>query len=597
MGLLLLSFVRKLQTYKRLFLLRIKHIGHRQFILILSAVIGLLVGLAAVVIKNLVHLIQELAGIITGHTHFYMILIFPAFGILLAVLFIKYINRRPVQHGIPGVLYAISRKNGIMNRHNLYSSIISSALTVGFGGSVGLEGPTVATGAAIGSNIGRWFRMSYKEVTLLLGCASAGAMAAIFKAPITAIVFALEVIMLDLTLASLVPLLVASATAAMTSYLFMGQNVLYSVDIQGTFLMKHVPYYMIVGIAAGFMSVYFTRMYMFMTGLFEKMRNAWVRLLVGGLALGVFVFLIPSLYGEGYEPINHVLNGNYSYLFEHSLYQKWSDSALAMLIILLFILALKVFATSITFGAGGIGGVFAPALFTGSNLGLLTAKVLNLFGAQLPENNFTLIGMAGLIAGVIHAPLTAIFLIAEITGGYELFFPLMLVATISYATTRAFTTNSVYTFQLARRGELMTHDRDKNVLLLMRVTNLIETDFNRIHPDASLGDLIKIIKKAHRNIFPVVDEEGIFLGIVKMDDIRHIMFDTESWDKVSVRDLMFMPQFTISRDESMEEVTRKFHISGRYNIAVLDEGKYIGFVSRAKVFSAYREMLKEISRE
>jgi CIC family chloride channel protein len=560
-------------------------------------VIGLLVGLGAVVIKNLVHLIQEFTELIADKTHIYLFLIFPSAGILLAVLFIKYINRRPVQHGIPGVLYAISKRNGVINRHNLYSSIITSALTVGFGGSVGLEGPTVATGAAIGSNLGRWFRMSYKQVILLLGCACAGAMAAIFKAPIAAIVFALEVIMLDLTLASLVPLLVASATAALTSYLFMGQNVLYSVNIQDTFLMKHVPYYLLLGVLAGLMSVYFTRMYMFVTGLFEKIRNSWMRLSIGGLSLGILVFLIPSLYGEGYEPINNVLNGNYGYLFEHALYEKFSNSAVAMLVILVFILLFKVVATSITFGAGGVGGIFAPALFIGSNMGLFTAKVLNLFGANLPENNFALVGMAGLIAGVIHAPLTAIFLIAEITGGYELFTPLMLVATISYATTRYFTANSVYTIQLAKRGELMTHDRDKNVLLMMRVHNLIEKDFSRIHPEANLGDLIKVIKKAHRNIFPVVDEEGIFHGIVKMDDIRHIMFDKESWDTIFVRDLMFMPQFTISQDESMEEVARKFHVSNRYNIAVLEEGKYIGFVSRAKVFSAYREMLRKISRE
>lgn len=586
-----------MQIYRRLFLLRIKHIGQRQFILLLAALIGLLVGLGAVVIKNLVHLIEELAGMITGATHLYMMLILPSAGILLAVLFIKYINRRPVQHGIPGVLHSISKRNGQINRHNLYSSIISASLTVGFGGSVGLEGPTVATGAAIGSNIGRWFRMSYKQVILLLGCACAGAMASIFKAPVAAIVFALEVIMLDLTLASLVPLLVASVTAALTSYLFMGQNVLYSVNIQDTFLMKHVPYYLVLGVAAGLMSVYFTKMYMFVTGLFEKIRNTWVRLAIGGLALGLLVFLVPSLYGEGYEPINNVLNGNYGYLFEHALYEKWSDSALALLVILVFILAFKVIATSITFGAGGIGGIFAPSLFIGSNLGLFVAKLLNLFGADLPENNFALVGMAGLIAGVIHAPLTSIFLIAEITGGYELFMPLMIVATISYATTRYFTPNSVYTIQLAKRGELMTHDRDKNVLLMMSVKKLIEKDFNIIHLEDTLGDLVKVIKKAHRNIFPVVDDDGIFHGIVKMDDIRHIMFDKESWETVYVRDLMFMPTYTINKDESMEEVTRKFHVSSRYNIAVVDEGKYIGFVSRAKVFSAYREMLKRISRD
>ena len=590
--------MNKLKIYRRLLILRFKHLGQRQFILILSAVIGLLVGLGAVVIKNLVHLIQvSLTEGLVKEVHHYMYFIFPMIGILLVIVFIKYINKRPVQHGIPGVLYAISKNNGMIRRHNLYSSVISSALTVGFGGSVGLEGPTVATGAAIGSNIGREFRLSYKQIILLLGCACAGAMASIFKAPIAAIVFALEVIMLDLTLASLVPLLVASVTAALTSYLFMGQNVLYSVNIQESFVMKHVPYYILLGILAGFMSVYFTRVYMFVTGIFERMKNIWYRLLIGGIALGILVFFIPSLYGEGYEDINHALNGNYTYLFDQFLYEGLRDNAVVLVIILFFILAMKVFATSITFGAGGIGGIFAPSLFVGVNLGLFMAKLMQLFGIDVPESNFALVGMAGLIAGVVHAPLTAIFLIAEITGGYELFMPLMIVSTISYATTRFFVSNSVYTIQLAKRGELMTHDKDKNVLLRMKVNSLIEKDFSTIRPDATLGDLIKVIKKAHRNVFPVVDQDGIFYGIVKMDDIRHIMFEKDSWDTTYVRDLMFMPRFTIKQDESMEEVAKKFHTSSRYNIAVLDEGKYVGFVSRAMVFSTYRNMLKEISRE
>jgi len=319
--------------------------------------------------------------------------------------------------------------------------------------------------------------------------------------------------------------------------------------------------------------------------------------MIGGLALGVLVFFIPSLYGEGYETINSCLNGEYSYLFNSFLYDRFSDSLTAMLIVLFFILVFKVVASSITFGAGGIGGIFAPSLFIGSHLGLFVAKVLNLFRIDVPANSFALIGMAGLIAGVIHAPLTAIFLIAEITGGYELFMPLMIVATISYVTTRYFQPNSVYTIQLAKRGELMTHDKDKNVLLLMKIDKLIEKDFSTIDPEATLGDLIGVIKKAHRNIFPVVDEDGVFHGIVKMDDIRHIMFDTKSWDTVQVRDLMFMPRHTFKLNDSMEDVARIFHESSRYNIAVLDGGKYLGFVSRAKVFSTYRQMLRNISRD
>ncbi len=589
--------MKRLTVYQRFLVMRVKSIGQRQFILILSVLIGLGAGLAAVVIKNLVHFFQLILTNKLGQPYNYLYFALPALGILLTILFIKYINKRPVGHGIPSVLYAISKKNGILARHNLYSSIITSAITVGFGGSVGLEGPTVATGAAIGSNLGRYFRMNYTQIILLLGCASCGAMAAIFKAPIAAIVFALEVIMLDLTLTSLVPLLIASLTAALTSYLFLGQNVLYAFEIREPFLMNQIPIYILLGIFAGFMSVYFTRMYIFITEFFEKIRGTYSKLLLGGFTLGVLIFLLPSLYGEGYEPINNCLNGNYSYLFENTLYERFSQSIIASIVILFFILVLKVVATSVTFASGGIGGIFAPSLFIGSNLGLFFAKIVNLFGVDISESNFALVGMAGLIAGVIHAPLTAIFLIAEITGGYELFFPLMIVSTISFATVRFFTPNSVYTIQLAKRGELLTHDKDHNVLLLMKVDDLIETDFNTVNPDATLGDLVKIIKKAHRNIFPVVDDEGRFHGIVKMDDIRHVMFDPTMYNQMHVRDLMFMPQYTISQDELMEEVARKFQVSHRYNIAVLRDGKYLGFVSRARIFSAYREMLKRISRE
>ncbi|KPK83957.1 MAG: chloride channel protein [Bacteroides sp. SM23_62_1] len=589
--------MKRIKVYQRFLIWRLKNIGQRQFIMLLSALIGLGVGLAAVIIKNLVHFIQLLLTNELYKPYNYLYFITPVIGILITVLFIKYINKRPVGHGIPSVLYAISKNNGVIRRHNLYSSVITSAITVGFGGSVGLEGPTVATGAAIGSNLGRYFRMNYTQTILLLGCASCGAMAAIFKAPIAAIVFALEVIMLDLTLASLVPLLIASLTAALTSYLFLGQNVLYAFEIREPFHMNQIPLYIFLGILAGFISVYFTRMYVYITGMFEKIRGIYLKLLIGGLTLGFLIFLIPSLYGEGYEPINSCLNGNYSYLFENTLYERFSGSVIAIIIILFFIITFKVVATSVTFGSGGIGGIFAPSLFIGSNLGLFFAKLINLFGIDISESNFALVGMAGLIAGVIHAPLTAIFLIAEITGGYELFFPLMIVSTISFATVRVFTPNSVYTIQLAKRGELLTHDKDHNVLLLMKIDDLIETDFHPVSPDATLGDLVKVIKKAHRNIFPVVDRKGIFYGIVKMDDIRHIMFDPAMYQQTYVRDLMFMPQYTISIDEPMEEVAGKFQISNRYNIAVLDSGKYLGFVSRARVFSAYREMLKRISRE
>lgn len=586
------SFIRKVLAW------RLKYIGNRQFILLLSAIVGFAVGMGAVIIKNLVHLLQEfLTQGLAASFQNYLYFAFPLAGILITVLFIKYINRQHVGHGIPSVLYAISKTNGVIKRHNMYSSIITSAITVGFGGSVGLEGPTVATGAAIGSNLARVLRLNYKQIILMLGCACAGAMSAIFKAPVAAIIFALEVIMLDLTLASLVPLLISSLTAALTSYLFMGQNFLYPVEIVESFHLSAVPYYILLGVFTSLLSVYFTRMYNWITAMFEKLKNAYNRLLIGGVVLGILVYFMPSLYGEGYEPINMALNENYSYLFENTLYENIQDLWIVVFIAFAMVIIFKTVATSVTFGSGGVGGIFAPSLFMGANAGLFFAVVGNKLGLDLVESHFALTGMAGLIAGVIHAPLTAIFLIAEITGGYELFMPLMIVSTISYATTRLFVTNSVYTIQLAKRGELLTHDKDRYVLQQMKVMDLIETDFHKIHPDATLGDLVKLITKAHRNIFPVVDAGNNFYGIVKLDDIREIMFNKEMYDTTFVRDLMFMPRFTISKDESMAEVARKFHISGRFNFVVLDQGKYLGFVSRAKVFSSYRQTLRSFTLE
>lgn len=564
----------------------------------LSAFVGLAAGFGAVIMKNLVHWIKEiLTSDFARDFQSLLYFIFPVFGILIVILFIKYINKNPVGHGIPTVLYAISRKNGIIKSHNLYSSIISAALTVGFGGSVGLEGPTVATGAAIGSNVGRIFKLSYKEITLLVACASAGAMSAIFKAPIAGIVFALEVIMVDLTVYSMMPLLIASTVAALTSYFFLGQNVLYSFDVQEVFKLGDIHLYIFLGIFAGLVSVYFTRVYGLITSLSEKI-NSWIkRLVIFGGILGVLIFFFPALYGEGYEEINHSLRGDFTYLFTNPLFAGFVDNSWFALLILLLIILFKSVATTLTFSAGGVGGIFAPSLFTGANSGLFLALVLGKTGINVSHSNFALVGMAGLIAGAIHAPLTAIFLIAELTGGYELFMPLMIVSTISYGTVRIFERNSVYTIQLAKRGELMTHDKDKNILLMMNVSELIERNFSIVRPDDKLGDLVKTIKRSKRNIFPVVDNENVFIGIVKLDDIRHIMFETDLYEKTLVKDLMFMPENTIDILEPMKEVARKFQESGRFNIAVLEEGKYLGFVSRAKVFSSYREMLRQFSDE
>jgi CIC family chloride channel protein len=475
--------------------------------------------------------------------------------------------------------------------------VITSALTVGFGGSVGLEGPTVATGGAIGSSIGKAFKLNYKEITLLISCACAGALSAIFKAPIAGIVFALEVIMLDLTMWAVIPLLIASATAALTSYLFMGQNVLYQFDLTDQFQMGQIHWYLLLGVVAGLLSVYFTKSYIRISGFFEKIGSLWKRLLLAGGILGVIIFFFPPLYGEGYEVVNQELRGEYLHLFENTFFEGWGQSFALVVIYMLAIILIKVIATTLTFAAGGVGGIFAPTLFMGANTGLLFGLVLNQLGVDVSISNMALVGMAAMIAGVIHAPLTSIFLIAEITGGYELFFPLMLAATISYGTTRYFVKNSVYTVQLAKRGELMTHHKDRNILLMMKVKDLIETNFKTVHPEHSLRDLVQIITTSSRNIYPVVDEQGILKGIVKLDDIRHIMFNQEMYDSTHISDLMVTPEWTVETTDQMEEVARKFSESGRYNFPVLQNGKYLGFISRARVFSSYREMLKHFSED
>jgi CIC family chloride channel protein len=578
--------------------IRIRYLSGHRFLYVLAAFVGLGAGLAAVIIKNLVHFIREaLQNGFQGEYSQYYIFILPVVGITLTVLFIKYINKRPVGHGIPGVLFSISKNNGIIRSHNLYSSIITSALTVGFGGSVGLEGPTVATGGAVGSNIGRALKLNYKEVALLISCASAGALSAIFKAPIAGIVFALEVIMLDLTMWAVIPLLIASATAALTSYLFLGQNVLYQFNLTEKFDMGQIHWYLLLGAMLGLLSVYFTKSYIWISSIFEKFESRWKRLLVAGGILGVIILIFPPLYGEGYEVVNQELRGEYLHLFENSFFEGWQQSFGLMAVFILLIIAVKVVATTLTFSAGGIGGIFAPTLFIGANTGLLFGLVLNQVGIDVSVSNMALVGMAGMIAGVVHAPLTAIFLIAEITGGYELFLPLMLASTIAYGTARYFVKNSVYTVQLAQRGELMTHHKDRNILLMMKVSELIETNFKTVNPENTLRDLVQVITKSSRNIYPVVDDQNYLKGIVKLDDIRHIMFNQDMYDNTLVSNLMHTPEWTIQSSDQMEEVARQFSESGRYNLPVLRDGKYLGFVSRARVFSSYREMLKNFSED
>lgn len=588
----------KYRILKRLNSLKSK-ISNRQLIFLLSILIGLSAGLSAIVIKNSVHFIQYLlhSGISQEYEN-YLYFVLPAVGIFITVIFIRFVLRKQIGHGIPGVLYAISSNNGYIKRHNTFSSVISSAFTVGFGGSVGLEGPTVATSAALGSVIGRFFKLNYKEIVLMLGCACAGAMAAIFKAPIAAIVFALEVIMLDLTMASLVPLLLSTMTASITSYLVLGRNVLYPFDVLETFTFIDIPYFIALGVITGLISVYFTRTYMFTGRIFERIKKWYVRLIIGGFSLGVLVFFFPALFGEGYEVINSSLDGDYSYLFDQSIFARFKDSFWLAVVLFLMVIFLKVVATSITFGSGGVGGIFAPTLFMGANIGLLFSRLVNYFGiGDLSTPNFALVGMGGMIAGVLHAPLTGIFLIADITSGYELFLPLMITATISYATIKFFETNSVYTIQLAKRKQLVTHNKDQAILVRMKIDQIIETDFEIIAPDDTLGEFVKAIMRSKRNVFPVLNKNKELLGIVTLNDVREIIFKTKAYDEVHVRDLMYYPKAYVYYEDSMEDIAMKIQKTGHFNFPVLKDGKYIGFVSRANVFSTYRSMLKEFSDE
>ncbi|TXB64581.1 chloride channel protein [Vicingus serpentipes] len=584
--------------FTKLSLLRTK-IQPKHFVLFLSLVVGLLSGLAVVVIKNSVHFIQNLLTLsLVKDYQNYLFFVYPFIGLLLTTLFIKFVIKKPIGHGIPNTLFAISRNNSVIKAYNMFASIVASAFTVGFGGSVGLEGPTVSTNSAIGSNIAQLFKVDYKTATLLVGCGAAGAMSGIFNAPIAALVFVLEVFMFDLSLASMIPFLMASVSAALSSRMVLGNNVLFDVKIHDAFVASEFPYFILLGIFTGLISVYFNKMFWLVEGVFEKIKQQKYRLIIGGVLLGGLIFLVPPLYGEGFETITALLKGDFKQVVDHSLFFDKKEDILIVLGLLFGIIFLKVIASAITFGAGGIGGVFAPSLFMGATSGFVFAKTLNIFrDSNLSETNFTLVGMAGLIAGVLHAPLTSLFLIAEITKGYELIIPLMITAAIAYLTSKYFVPYSVYTMQLAKRGQLITRHKDKAVLTLMKLHTEVEKDFNNINPSANLGDLVKIVSKSKRNLFPVVDESGILHGIITLDDIREIMFKPEMYNSTSVKSLMIIPQTYVHLSDNMDVVMQKFSKSKAWNLPVIDGNKYVGFVSKSKLFNAYRKLLVEFSEE
>ncbi|MDR3185174.1 MAG: chloride channel protein [Prevotellaceae bacterium] len=580
-------------------ILWLKRLPERQLVILLSLGVGLLSGLAAVLLKNTVHWIQMLltSWFQTG-TDSLLYFFYPGIGMLLALLYVRYVVKDDIGHGVTKVLYAISRKDSKIKRHNTYSSMVASSVTIGLGGSVGAEAPIVYTGAALGSNIAKFFRLDYRYITLMLGCGAAGAVAGIFKAPLAGIVFTLEILMLDLTLSSIVPLLVSSVMAASVSYLMLGDTVSFSNSV-APFNMGNLPFYAILGVCCGFGALYFTRATLALESRLKKIEGVFNRWLLCAVGLGVLVFLFPPLYGEGYASLTLLLHSDSVNAAGNVLYESFSSNVWFVLLFFLAVFFFKVFTMSLTNSGGGVGGTFGPSLFMGGVAGFIVARLINLSGLhEVPEANFVLVGMAGMMSGVMHAPLTAIFLIAEITGGYDLFMPLMLASAVSFITVRGFEKHSIYTKRLALRGELITHNKDKAVLTMLQVDKLVETDFSIVSPDNTLGQLVKILARSPRNLFPVVDNTAVLVGVVLLDDVRSIMFDATRYEITRVRDVMKLPPALVCKGESMQSVLDKFETSGAWNLPVVDEnGQYAGFVSKSKIFSSYRNMLQQFSDE
>lgn len=576
-----------------------RKIPQKHRILILALLVGLFSGWAAVIIKNSVHFTKELLtwGFVKEYEN-YLYFLYPFIGLYLTSLFVKYVIKKPIGHGIPNVLFAISKNKSIIKAQNMFASIIASSLTVGFGGSVGLEGPTVSTTSAIGSNIGQFFKQNYKTTTLLLGCGAAGAMSGIFNAPIAALVFVLEVFMFDLTLTSMIPFLMASVAAALSSRMMFGNNVLFDIKIQDVFTVYDVPFFVLLGIFTGLISAYFNKVFIVVEEFFEKLQNKRAKLVVGGVLLGVMIFFVPPLYGEGFETIIALLNNRTDEIFHNSMFYNSRDNVLLVIALLFGVVFLKVIASGITFGAGGVGGVFAPSLFMGATSGFVFSKSINHFGDfNLSTTNFTLVGMAGLIAGVLHAPLTALFLIAEITKGYELIIPLMITSAISYLISKYFIEHSVYNVQLAKKGDLITRHKDKAVLTMMNLEDEIEKDFVRVLPEQTLGDLVQVVSKSSRNLFPVVDKKGVLQGVVTLDDIREIMFNPELYKTVTIESIMSLAPDYVYLTDNMDVVMDKFTQTNAWNLPVIYHDKYVGFVSKSKLFNAYRKQLLHFSEE
>ena len=591
---------------QRFIIWRENNIKEKHFILVLSFLVGIGTAIAAIVLKWMIHAIQHFLTENFSTTEVnYLYLLYPVIGIALAGLFVRFVVKDDIGHGVTKILYAISSRKSRIKRHNTWSSIVASSITIGFGGSVGAEAPIVLTGSAIGSNLGSLFKMEHRTLMLLVGCGAAGAVAGIFKAPIAGLVFTLEVLMIDLTMGSLLPLLVSSVTAATVSYILHGTEAMFEFRMDEPFLMERIPAVLLLGILCGLVSLYFTRAMNRIEGVFRRYSNPYIKLVIGGAMLSLLIFMFPSLYGEGYDTIHMLLNGtsvaDWDKVMDNSIFYGYGH---LLLVYLALVVLFKVFATSATNGGGGCGGTFAPSLFLGCVVGFVFSHFCNgyslapLISDNIPEKNFALLGMAGMMSGVMHAPLTGIFLIAELTGGYDLFLPLMMVSVSAYLTIMIFEPHSIYSMRLAQKGELLTHNKDKSVLTLMDIESVVETDFQKVHPEQDLGEMVKVISMAKRNMFPVVDARGVLLGIVILDDIRHIMFRQELYHRFTVGRFMVVPPARINMDDSMEEVMRKFDKTKAWNLPVVDEdGKYKGFLSKSRILNTYRQTLVDFSED
>ena len=592
-------FIHKfIEPFRRFF----GKLPEKNVLMILSLVVGISCGLAAVFLKLSIEFIHHhLISLSDKGSYNLLNLIYPGIGMLLSLLFVKYVVKDNIGHGVTKVLQAVSKNESKIKSHNMWTSMLASSVTIGFGGSVGAEAPIVYTGAAIGSNVARYMGLSYKNMTILLGCGASGAVAGIFNAPLAGVLFTLEILLFNISMTSILPLLLSTISATVVSYVCLGMTPPFECTLT-PFSMGNIPFYVLLGLFAALFSVYFTRMTLWLEDKIKTINNVYVRWAMSATCLGLLIFLFPPLFGEGYSDVRGLLNGGMPNLEGQTVLAFFMHSAWSVPVFFLLILLLKVFSMSLTNAGGGVGGTFGPTLFIGAIAGFVVSRTINLIAGGpiplVPENNFVLVGMAGLMAGVMQAPLTAIFLIADMTGGYELLIPLIITSTISYAATRAVEPYSIYTKRIAKKGELLTHDSDQAVLTLLKTNELIETDFAPIRIDASMRELVEVVSQSKRNIFPVVDSKNHFQGYVSLEDIRPVMFDYENYDTLHAYNFMKSAPAYVYVNEKMDRVMSKFEQTDAWNLPVVTEDRtYVGFISKSKIFSSYREQLKQVSHD